>query len=73
MVTGICKVEFITFDYISHKLIKQLNTLHYDLMKSGKNIKKKFMEKGKKGSQHTACKKVPSGVLILRVFFWLVI
>lgn len=71
MVTGICKVEFITFDYISHKLIKQLNTLHYGLMKSGKNIKK-FMEKGKK-AEHTACKKVSSGVLILRVFFWLVI
>ena len=56
MVTGICKVEFITFDYISHKLIKELNTLHYDLMKSGKNIKKIYGE-GKKRQSTLLVKK----------------
>lgn len=60
MVTGICKVEFITHDYISYKLIKQHNTLHYDLMKSGKKIKN-IWRRGKK-AEHTACKKVSSGV-----------
>ena len=62
MVTGICKVEFITHDYISHKLIKQHNTLHYDLMKSGKKIKN-IWRRGKK-AEHTACKKVSSGVFL---------
>lgn len=61
MVTGICKVEFITFDYISHELIKQLNTLHYDLMKSGKNIKKNLWRREKKAVSTLLVKKFLMG------------
>ena len=59
-------MEYITFDYIFHKLIIQLHPALCS-MKSGKSIKN--ICRREKKAEHAACKRVSYGVLILRDFF----
>ena len=57
MVAGICNVEYITFDYIFHKLIIQLHPALWFNEKWEKH--KKYMEKGKKRQSTLLVKEFP--------------